>query len=138
MTSRRRQLGLHRNHCEKEAKNKGNERDEHKHKNINKSSMSYSTTRNTKWDYDAVQRVRREGADPCIVLYISFSLDGFYIEAHRRLASYRLKAFHVFEPRRTRQKKKTQRKTKTIHSSHEHVRRVSNGSVKFPKGKQQL
>lgn len=100
-------------------------------------SMSYGTTRNTKWDYDAMQRVRREGADPCIILNISFSLDGFYIEAHRRLASYRLKAFHVFEPRRTRQKK-TQRKTKTIHSSHKHVRRVSNGSVKYPKGKQQL
>lgn len=119
MTSRRRQLGLRRNHCEKEAKNKGNERDGHKHKNINKSSMSYSTTRNTKWDYDAVQRVRREGADPCIVLNISFSLDGFYIEAHRRLASYRLKAFHVFEPRRTRQKKQHKEKQKpyTAHTN---------------------
>lgn len=138
MKSRRHQLGLHRNHCEKEAKNKGNERHEHKHKNIKhrQSSMNYSTTRNTTWDYDAMQRVRREGADPCIILNMSFSLDGFYIEAHRRLASYRLKAFHVFEPRRTRPKK--QRKTKTIHSSHKHMRRVSNGSVKFPKGKQQL
>lgn len=80
--------------------------------------MSYGTTRNTKWDYDAMQRVRREGADPCIILNISFSLDGFYIEAHRRLASYRLKAFHVFEPRRTRQKKhKEKQKPYTAHTN---------------------
>lgn len=97
--------------------------------------MSLRTTRNTKWDYDAMQRVRREGADPCIILNISFSLDGFYIEAHRRLASYRLKAFHVFEPRRTRQKKNTKKNknhtqlTQTHEKSLEWFGQVSKGKT---------
>lgn len=94
------------------------------------------TKTSTKWNHDAMQRVRRERADPCIILNnnVLFSLVGFYKEAHRRLASYRLKAFTCLSQE---EHDKKERK-KLTHTAHTNTRKISNGSVKFPKGKQQL